>query len=257
MLPGLEGAESTSVGEVFLEELAEQSLVGAGLARVEGFRVSACAPDRDALARGGRDGPSAGVLDRADGADHPPHGVAEREHVGGLHRGMTDAAGMQGRGEPELGDEVPRAREAGLDCSGGLGRRHVVEGSGQRIEERGVALVGGAEVEDELGERGGPGEAPEIGAQGGSCVRNLERAQGLELAALLEVEVGDPLDEEVERHPESAAGPPHSFGERRLHADSAGLEPDDAGGFRIVEGVEDDGLGGDEGHVIKDRAAGR
>src|SRR6185437_2909918 len=103
-----------------------------------------------------------------------------------------------------------------------------------------VGVVGLTKSQHELDDGRRAGEAPQVHPDAGARVRDLERAEGLELPTLLHVDLRRALGEEIERRAEAALGAPRSARHGGLHARVARDEPHDDGRLRVVEAVEDD-----------------
>src|SRR3989304_2913997 len=117
------------------------------------------------------------------------------------------------------------------------------------------SLVEGAVVPHARRPRRGKAQGRDHGPQphegGGGHPRHVKRRQRLELGRGPEIEMRRALRQDLKTGAESALGPRGPLGDGTLHAVAARREAHDLGGVRIPEGVENDGRGGDEGHVSK------
>ena len=116
---------------------------------------------------------------------------------------MTFVAHVDARRESEDGDDPPGAGER---CLGGIARAgddEIVERVGGRVEQLRIRGVS-SEAERELGDDGRAGEARELGRELGPRTLDLEIAEGVEVAAGLDVELRATLSEEIERASEPA-----------------------------------------------------
>ena len=151
LLPELHCTERATVGEMFGEELAEQTLMCAAGRIVE--LIAACSGEKQ-LQRSARDGrkhASSGCETAAASAEGAASGMAEHHCVIVGQWRVTFAAHIHRRGESQFGDDAPRTRECGaerfLRCSDG--KR--VERIGDGVEERRIGIVA-AEPQCELGD---------------------------------------------------------------------------------------------------------
>ena len=164
LLPHLERAQRTTVGEMLGEELAQQSLMCARVrCVVERGRRVAGEPSAQRVARLGgqhasrRREPAAARAERAAGrmAEQRP---SRRRASAAWHSAQTSTRGR----EAELGDDAPRAGERGRRARRPPRRaRERVERVGDGVEQRRIGGVA-PEAERELGDRRRAGEAAEI-----------------------------------------------------------------------------------------------
>src|SRR5687767_6108642 len=106
-----------------------------------------------------------------------------------------------------------------------------------------------AETQRELRERRCAGEAAEVLGERRTRPLNIERSQCMEIATWLRGYLRDAAREEVQRAAVAAPAAASAARERRLDPELARRDPHDARGLEIVEDVQDDGIGPEEGHA--------
>ena len=129
--------------------------------------------------------------------------------------------------------------------------RERVEREGDGVEEGRIGGVA-AEAERELGDGRRAGEPAEILGELGALLRDVEGAQGIEIAARLGVELRAALREQIERAAEPARGAARALREHAPHPRLTRDQPQDPRRLQVVERVEDDRVGREQRHDSKD-----
>src|SRR5207245_2753569 len=137
------------------------------------------------------------------------------------NRGGVHVVGRRGRQGPEAGDQsVVRRRQSGR-------RGH---------------------FEHDFGQGGGAGEAADVGGQLASQRSDLERREGLQLAAVTVVQLGDALAQQLQPRSERTPGSQRAFGDRALDSELPRGEAHDFGGLAVAIAPQNDGGRGQKRH---------
>ena len=161
---------------------------------------------------------------------------------------------IERRAEAELLHHPPEQPEP--DDLDGLGRRLLEEyqGFAQQVEG-GRPGFGRRHPADDLREGGGGGVAVEVAGQREGKVEDVERGQGVEVAAFGEQQLRLPGAEELKRGAEPAPGTKRTLRDRALDAVIARGQAHDLRGLAVADGGEDDGGRGDQRHGVTWRVA--
>src|SRR5206468_7473445 len=106
-----------------------------------------------------------------------------------------------------------------------------------------------SEAQCQLGDDGSAGKPRKISTESGPRALDVEATEGVEITSGLGVQLRRALSEEVERTPEAPRRPPRATREHRPHPRLSHDETQDPRRLEIVEDVQDDGLGREEGHA--------
>jgi len=173
--------------------------------------------------------------------------VTEEHRRIALERVMTLATDVECRSESQLGDDVPRAGECCRQRFIRCGSRKGIERVGNRIEKRAVRRIL-SESQRQLGNGRRAGKAAHVFSEHGPRTNDIESTEGVKIATRLRVELRGALREEVERAAEAPRGAARPLGKNTAHSAIARDEAKDARGLEVVEGVENNGVGGQDCH---------
>ena len=216
------------VGQMLANELAKQALVRARFLSVDDRMRFAAQPVAQRRARASREGSSATREVRTSRAEHAAHGMAERRRRVTVDDGVAFGARVDGRRDAKLREKAPAAGER--DVARTIGRRLAPASSSTSATASNTPAASASwpKRSVELRDRAGAGEALETRAEARARARHVERAQRVEVAARLGVQLRRALREEIERGAEPLPGRARTACEDRPHSGVARQQADDA-----------------------------
>jgi len=173
---------------------------------------------------------------------------AERERSGRIEWRAVPHAFVQSGREAERAHERPEQPERGGLDPIVLNPFQQVERVAQQIEA--VRMwIGRRKTEHDLGQGRGGGIPVEPLGEPDPDVRHVERHEQMEVAMLLQYQVGHAIAQELQGGAEAAPRPKGALGDGALHSMLPGREADDLGGFAVAQRRKHDRGSDDQRHA--------